>query len=68
MDPHDLGTLAAERVDNMRRCGLSDQEIIMELAFSNVTASLAFDEHAARIGKLQADLDFFKLLAEGFSA
>lgn len=49
MDAHDINTLAAERVESMRRCGLTDAEIISELATSNVCMSEANEELRAEL-------------------
>jgi selenocysteine lyase/cysteine desulfurase len=55
IDPHDIATLAAERVDIMRRCGLTDAEIIFELATNNITHVLALKDACDLIVELRRD-------------
>ena len=57
IDPHDIRTLAAERVEGMKRCGLSDAEIVWELAISNVNHALALQDACNHIVSLKRDIE-----------
>ena len=55
MDCHDIATLAAERVEGMRMCGLTDGEIIFELGINNVNHELALKDACEMIVELRRD-------------